>query len=288
MVPEFYLFMLPFLKSLSDGKIHSSDECVEYVCKEMNLSEADRKEPTKNSKRTKVVDRTLWSKTYLQWAGLVNTVNRGHYCITSEGSALLGKGLTIITRDYLVKNYKCFLENSQREKKPKDNKVKSVAEHEDVIYAIQSPNDRIPVEDQVKSLVLSASPSGIKSIVSNLLITLGYYFDGQDLTIEKEAISGCVFVDKLCIVPVFVYIALGTTDVSRNDIGKVLPLMYDKSCNCALFISLGSLSEEAKRFSATSYNIREIDVDELVRILIENKIGMKQISRDIVNLSFFK
>ena len=181
MVPEFYLFMLPFLKSLSDGKIHSSDECVEYVCKEMNLSEADRKEPTRNSKRTKVVDRTLWSKTYLQWAGLVNTVNRGHYCITSEGSALLGKGLTIITRDYLVKNYKCFLENSQREKKPKDNKVKSVAEHEDVIYAIQSPNDRIPVEDQVKSLVLSASPSGIKSIVSNLLITLGYYFDGKDL-----------------------------------------------------------------------------------------------------------
>ena len=120
------------------------------------------------------------------------------------------------------------------------------------------------------------------------LVTLGYYFDGNDLTIGKEALSGCVFVDILCIMPVFVYFALGTSEVSRNDIGKVLPLMYEKSCNSALFISLGALSEEAKRFSATSYNIREIDVNELVRILVDNKIGMEQVSRDIVNVSFFK
>ena len=101
MVPEFYYFMLPFLKYLSDGKTHSLDECVNGVSEILNLTEEDKSELVKSGTKPKYNDRTQWSKTYLQWAGLVKTVKRGHYAITEKGLKLLQKDINVITRDFL-------------------------------------------------------------------------------------------------------------------------------------------------------------------------------------------
>ncbi|HPJ69029.1 MAG TPA: winged helix-turn-helix domain-containing protein [Desulfobacteraceae bacterium] len=288
MVPEFFNFMLPLLKSLADGKTYSSDECAQKVSELLNLSEADKNELTRNGSRTKVIDRTQWSKTYLQWAGLVKTVRRGYYAITDKGLDLLQKDLSIITRNYLAENYPEFKENSKREKPQKIKKkteIKVADKHEVKDF---NPANEQNEPASLSSAFANASPDVIKTLISKALTALGYYSDSEFFSAEKENVSGCAFIDKLHISPFFVYVSLANSVVSRNDIGKILPLMYEKSCNNGLYITMGTFSSEAKRFMAASTNIKKMDIKEFSQILYENKIGVRNIYTTVIDEEFFK
>lgn len=288
MVPEFFYFMLPFLKYLSDGKTHSLDECVNGVSEILNLTEEDKSELVKSGTKPKYNDRTQWSKTYLQWAGLVKTVKRGHYAITDKGIELLQKDVKVITRDFLAENYPEFVENSTREKKPKVVKAKdSISETvpEMQVSFLVKKNNNGAING---SLLEGKSPAAIKTIVAKSLRALGYYIDNELLYIDKDAISGCAYVDRLHIVPIFIYISLPASEVSRNDIGKILPMMYEKSCSNALFITMGTFSPEAKRFTAPSTNIVKVDINEFVQILLDNNVGVKSVTTTVVDDDFYR
>lgn len=287
MVPEFFYFMLPFLKFLSDGKTHSLDECINGVSEILQLTEEDKSELVKSGTKPKYNDRTQWSKTYLQWAGLVKTVKRGHYAITDKGLELLDKDVKVISRDYLAENYPEFVANSSRERKskvPKAEKIKIDASPIETGSGISEGHcDTITIN----SLFTGKSSAAIKSIMVKALSALGYYVDKDDLTVDKDSISGCAFVDKLHIVPFFVYISLSSNEVSRNDIGKILPLMYEKSCGNALYVTMGRFSPEAKRFKAPSTNIVKIDITDFSGILFENKVGVKNVTKAVIDENFY-
>lgn len=288
MVPEFYYFMLPFLKYLSDGKTHSLDECVNGVSEILNLTEEDKSELVKSGTKPKYNDRTQWSKTYLQWAGLVKTVKRGHYAITEKGLKLLQKDINVITRDFLAENYPEFVANSTKEKKLKASKTQDAKN--EITLEIPSPLAvRRNCENAINgSLFEGKSPATIKSIIAKSLRALGYYMDPEELYVDKDNISGCAYLDRLHIVPIFVYISLPTSNVSRNDIGKILPMMYEKSCSNALFITMGTFSPEAKRFTAPSTNIVKVDIREFSQILLENNVGVKNVTTTVVDEDFYR
>lgn len=52
MIPEFQSLMLPLLKSVNDGQIHTMQETIQVLAKELNLSEEDLDEwlPSKSQK----------------------------------------------------------------------------------------------------------------------------------------------------------------------------------------------------------------------------------------------
>lgn len=181
--------MLPFLKYLSDGKTHSLDECVNGVSEILNLTEEDKNELVKSGTKPKYNDRTQWSKTYLQWAGLVKTVKRGHYAITENGKELLQKDIKVITRDFLAENYPEFVENSTREKKLKASKTQDAQNEITLEIPSQLAVKRNCENAITGSLFEGKSPATIKSIIAKSLRALGYYMDSEELYVDKDNIS---------------------------------------------------------------------------------------------------
>lgn len=285
MVPEFTYFMLPLLEFLSDQKVHSSDDCAEGVSRILNLTPEDKREMVKSGTRTKVVDRTQWSKTYLSWAELVHTVRRGYYVITKEGLALLAKKPDHIDKDFLKEHYPSFTVNSSPKKDQDTPKKESV-----IATPAQSHSSAVVEGDsykQILDLFKAANPDHTACILLKVLSSLGYYCDKDSLSINQSSIQGKFFLDSLKLFPAYLYVNLNSKIVSRNDVGQVLELMYNHSCNSALYLATNELAEDALRFSAPSANIVIMNIQHLAKIIIDKEIGFDIVHSKVFNPNYF-
>ena len=78
MIPKITECMFPLLQYMSDKKIHSAEECRDYISRVFNLSN-DEKVILKSK------DIVGWTKHRLKILGMLETVSRGNYRITEGG-----------------------------------------------------------------------------------------------------------------------------------------------------------------------------------------------------------
>lgn len=78
MIPKITECMFPLLQYMSDKKIHSAEECRDYISRVFNLSN-DEKVILKSK------DIVGWTKHRLKILGMLETVSRGKYRITVAG-----------------------------------------------------------------------------------------------------------------------------------------------------------------------------------------------------------
>ena len=247
MVPEFSCFLLPFLKYVSDRQVHSSDDCVHGVARLLNLSPSDMLEKVKSGSRSKVTDRTQWAKTYLEWAGLVTTVKRGYYAITNEGVALLQMNPTVVDKAFLMVNYPSFVKNSTSGRTGGKNKD----------------------ADKKSSLIMTDK---VKGDLTDREKMLNFLRSLSPADMAKVLVRAKIYLDKLEIVPAYLYMSLGESKVSRIQMGNLIQLMYDDSCNCSVILTLSGFEEEAFRFNAPAVNIVKIDGNQLATLIIDSGI----------------
>lgn len=88
MIPKYNEMYRKVLEVLNTHKELKLIDLVEEVSNLLNLSEEDRNETLDNDKQTVVYCRLVWTKTYLAKAGLLETVRRGVFKITSERKKL--------------------------------------------------------------------------------------------------------------------------------------------------------------------------------------------------------
>ncbi|HOE75566.1 MAG TPA: winged helix-turn-helix domain-containing protein [Rectinema sp.] len=285
MVPEFTYFMLPLLEFLSDKKVHSSDECVDGVCEILNLSPDDLRERVRKGNRTKVVDRTQWSKTYLGWAELVRTERRGYYVITDKGLELLAKNPKHIDRNFLIENYPNFVINSKSKKEDSHNKKLKASTVPQMDSTRTDLSDK--PSDTLLDILKTTDPYCIARVLCKILNSIGYYCQVDELLICKSSIQGKFFLDPLKVFPAFLFVNISSQKVTRNDVGQVLQLMYDNTCNSALYLVMNEMAEDARRFNAPSTNIKTMDIKHLVDIVVEKGIGVDIVERRVLNPHFF-
>lgn len=133
MIPEFEYFILPTLTALSAGNLLSLDDIRSAVISHFGFSDEELKETTKSGHNTKVNDRTTWALTYLRQAGLAESPKRAFDQITFAGLELLENPPSIITRDFLFKNYPLFRDFQNRSRGKKDKTQNSQRESVDSI-----------------------------------------------------------------------------------------------------------------------------------------------------------
>lgn len=269
MVPEFSCFLLPFLKYVSDGQVHSSDDCVHGVARLLNLSSTDMLEKVKSGSRSKVTDRTQWAKTYLEWAGLVTTVKRGYYAITNEGISLLQMNPTIVDKAFLMANYPSFVKNSAARRTGSENK--DADKKSSLIMTDKVKSDHTDKEKMLEFL-RSLSPANMAKVLVRVLQVNGYYCKESSFKVSNDSIRAKIYLDKLEIVPAYLYMSLGESKVSRIQMGNLIQLMYDDSCNCSVILTLSGFEEEAFRFNAPAVNIVKIDGNQLATLIIDSGI----------------
>lgn len=277
MIPTHEELMLPLLKLLSDGKIHSKPECTATLTKQFNLTEEEQNKLLPSGRVTVINSRVGWSKTYLQAAGLIRTGKRGYYEITQEGMNVLNSGIDHIDTNYLMR-YKSFKEFHTPKKK-------------DVIEKREEPDEELSPEELIDNAykkitaqlasdiidkILQQKPQFFERIVVDLLQSMGYGVGHTTKLSGDGGIDGIIQEDKLGLSNVFIQAKRWQrgNNVGRPELQAFVGAMASSGGKRGVFITTSDFTKEALAFKPEGYKIALVNGTKLAELMIDNNVGV--------------
>lgn len=291
-IPNYQAFMLPVLKSAAKGSVYISD-VVKQLADEMHISEEDRKLTISNGSSL-LYGRISWAKTYLMQAGLLESVGRGQFTITSEGKALLAQNPKQINNKLLEK-YPGFNAFKQRSKKKKDNAeiadgsdLDELSPEEAIHQSLESINSSLASELMGK--ILKANPTFFENLIIKLLIAMGYSNntdEGWEHTGKSgdDGIDGVINQDVLGVDKIYIQ-AKRYADkhpVSSGELRNFIGALDMCRAVKGVFVTTSEFTTDAKStVKKASKNIVLIDGKQLTQLMIKYSVGCK--TKEVVNI----
>jgi restriction endonuclease len=291
-IPNYQAFMLPVLKSAAKGSVYISD-VVKQLADEMHISEEDRKLTISNGSSL-LYGRISWAKTYLMQAGLLESVGRGQFTITSAGEALLAQNPKQINNKILEK-YPSFNAFKQRSKKKKDNTeiadgsdLDELSPEEAIHQSLESINSSLASELMGK--ILKANPTFFENLIIKLLIAMGYSNntdEGWEHTGKSgdDGIDGVINQDVLGVDKIYIQ-AKRYADkhpVSSGELRNFIGALDMCRAVKGVFVTTSEFTTDAKStVKKASKNIVLIDGKQLTQLMIKYSVGCK--TKEVVNI----
>ena len=88
-IPDYQSLMLPLLELAGDQQEHSIRQAVDALANRFGLTDADRRELLSSGRQRTFDNRVGWARTYLGKAGLLESLRRGVFRITSSGMQVI-------------------------------------------------------------------------------------------------------------------------------------------------------------------------------------------------------
>lgn len=101
-VPTYDKCMLPLLQFASDEAPHHIRDAIEALAHYFVLTDEERSQRLPSGKKYTFDDRVQWANTYLKKAGLLESVGRGLFRITTRGLSVLNQHPTHINKEFLM------------------------------------------------------------------------------------------------------------------------------------------------------------------------------------------
>lgn len=291
-IPNYQTFMLPVLKSAAKGSVYISD-VVKQLADEMHISEEDRKLTISNGSSL-LYGRISWAKTYLMQAGLLESVGRGQFTITSAGETLLAQNPKQINNKILEK-YPSFNAFKQRSKKKKDNAeiadgsdLDELSPEEAIHQSLESINSSLASELMGK--ILKANPTFFENLIIKLLIAMGYSNntdEGWEHTGKSgdDGIDGVINQDVLGVDKIYIQ-AKRYADkhpVSSGELRNFIGALDMYRAVKGVFVTTSEFTTDAKStVKKASKNIVLIDGKQLTQLMIKYSVGCK--TKEVVNI----
>ncbi len=291
-IPNYQTFMLPVLKSASKGSVYISD-VVKQLADEMHISEEDRKLTISNGSSL-LYGRISWAKTYLMQAGLLESVGRGQFTITSAGETILAQNPKQINNKILEK-YPSFNAFKQRSKKKKDNAeiadgsdLDELSPEEAIHQSLESINSSLASELMGK--ILKANPTFFENLIIKLLIAMGYSNntdEGWEHTGKSgdDGIDGVINQDVLGVDKIYIQ-AKRYADkhpVSSGELRNFIGALDMCRAVKGVFVTTSEFTTDAKStVKKASKNIVLIDGKQLTQLMIKYSVGCK--TKEVVNI----
>lgn len=291
-IPNYQAFMLPVLKSAAKGSVYISD-VVKQLADEMHISEENRKLTISNGSSL-LYGRISWAKTYLMQAGLLESVGRGQFTITSAGEALLAQNPKQINNKILEK-YPSFNAFKQRSKKKKDNTeiadgsdLDELSPEEAIHQSLESINSSLASELMGK--ILKANPTFFENLIIKLLIAMGYSNntdEGWEHTGKSgdDGIDGVINQDVLGVDKIYIQ-AKRYADkhpVSSGELRNFIGALDMCRAVKGVFVTTSEFTTDAKStVKKASKNIVLIDGKQLTQLMIKYSVGCK--TKEVVNI----
>lgn len=289
-VPKYNELYNPTLAVLLDEQVRKRNEIYSLVAKKINLSEQDLAEVL-SSGQTKFVNRAGWAITYLKKAGLIETVSRGIYKITSVGKKAVAEYSTIDNqvlsqyqtfRDFIKKsNVQSFEPNREI---PSDNTPQELLDkaYEDINNALA---------EELLGEIVKKNAGFFEKLVVKLLLKMGYggtLADAGQVTQASNdgGIDGIIKEDKLGFSQIYVQAKRWDINsvIGRPEIQKFAGALLDTGTKKGLFITTAHFSTNAVEF-ANRQHIVLIDGQKLAKLMIEYDIGVStSVSYHLKNL----
>lgn len=299
-IPGFQKFMLPLLKFVSDKKEHSTNEALEYIALEFNLTEEQQNEWLPSGNQKVFSNRVFWAKSYLKMAGLIENTKRAHFKITERGLLTLNENPEEINIKYL-KKFPDFLELLEGWKNSSPNNDK-----EEEIQTPQTPEEllensyqdiRKSLAQEILSKIKLCSPFFFEKLVVELLVKMGYGGSRTDAgkAIGKsgdEGIDGIIKEDKLGLDIIYIQAKRWESVVGRPEIQKFVGALAGQGAKKGIFITTSRFTIDARDYiPRNETKIVLIDGEHLANLLIDNDLGVsKQVVYEIkkIDLDFFE
>jgi restriction system protein len=290
-LPKFDEFLAPILKYASDDKEHELYETIEVMSDQFNLSEEDRNLVMPNGKRTYIYDRIAWAITYLVQAGLLVRTRRSKYKITNLGKEEAKIIPNKISYKYLEQfdSFKKFKESHHSTKQDSvDQKIDSkLTPDEEIEEIFRKRRDLLAQE--ILSQLIEIKPSDFERVVIDVVLSLGYGRNFEELAKKlgkpnDQGIDGEIPLDKLGLEKIYLQAKRYNPEhlVSASDIRDFIGALTTKAnAHKGVFITTSKFTKEAIETANRDKNHSTILIDgiELTRLMIENNVGTREVSK---------
>ena len=284
-VPDFQSLMLPTLNALSDGAAAPIRAVRERVADAEGLSPDELREMLPSGHQPVFNNRVGWALTYLQRAGLLESVRRGVYRLNDEGRRLLNSQLSRIDISVL-RNYPKYVEWSNAQ--VLDQGIATTVEDETSATPEETLDNaaqrlREDLEREVLGRVRDAEPVFLERVVVDLLIAMGY--GGGDVAMGRVTgrsgdggIDGTIWEDALGLDEVYVqakkYAPRNT--VGEGDLRNFAGAIDAAGTTKGVFVTTSSFTTSAREYVRVSpKRIVLIDGAELARLLVLHDVGVR-------------
>lgn len=277
-LPKYYELYRPFLKALSDEKVHTLKEIKDYITKLLNLNEELLLERLPSGKQTIYDNRIGWARTYLKKAGLISSPQRAHLQITVEGQALLASGVNITDR-LLAERYSEFADfiiGGKKIAKQKDNIEETILETPQETLERVFKNINKQLADDLLTEIMNQSTTFFENIVVDLMQLMGYGDGFVTKASRDDGIDGVINEDKLGFNLIYIQAKRWNpnTTIGKPEIQKFAgAMMGPPKIEKGLFITTAKYSQGAKEF-ANAQHIILVDGQKLTELMIEYGLGV--------------
>ena len=287
-IPDYQTAMRPLLQFAADGKVHSFRDALDYLAKEFNLTDEERKKLLPSGRRELFSDRVSWAKTHLRMAGLIESPSRGNFQITERGKQILSEQPDRIDVR-ILREQPGYLEASGSKNRRTERKVIE----KDSPNSDQTPEEQIETAsltlrnslgEEILSKMKAASSSFFERLVVELLVRMGYGGTRKDAgqaigRSGDEGIDGIIKEDRLGLDVIYIQAKKWEATIGRPEIQKFAGALQGFRAKKGVFITTSDFSKEAEDYASKIDNkIILIDGEMLWNLMIDFGIGVSTIA----------
>ena len=284
--------MLPLLKYLSNNVERKYPEVIDHLADVFKLEKEDL-ETEKAGGGNLFFNRIGWAKDYLTKAELLER-KRGIFLITLRGLDLLKQNPTRIDKKSLMQfdSFLPYVSKNQTQETVVTEKEKMVSE--------QTPDDLIDLgineinnilKNELLEKLKTVDPTFFEKLILHLVESLGY---GKGKHVGKsndKGIDAEIPQDKLGLDMIYIQAKRYSEKVSAHEIRDFMGALSLKKSKKGVFITTSSFTSDAyDDVKHSEKNIILIDGSELVKLMIENNVGIntkKSFSVKEIDLEYF-
>jgi restriction system protein len=281
-IPDYQTIMLPLLNYAKDGKPHSLHNAVDDLATIFKLSESEKRELLPSGKQPIFENRVGWARTYLKKARLLDSTQRGYFCITERGKIALNQNLSKIDGHFLDQ-FEEFREFKQmKREKPSQATLNQTPAEQTPLELLDNAYQKISdsISYDLLQTVKSCSPSFFEKLVIDLLLNMGYGGSraeaGQTIgSTGDEGIDGIIKEDRLGLDIIYIQAKRWEGVVGRPEIQKFAGALQGQRAHKGIFITTSYFSKEANEFAEDiDRKIILIDGRRLTELMIEYNVGV--------------
>ncbi len=283
-VPDFQSFMLPLLRRLVDGELHTLQSLYLELSDELELSVDDKAELLPSGKQRVFHSRIGWARTYLYKSELIEVVKRATFRITDSGKQLLDTKPSKIDKA-LLSQFPSFVEFIKPGKTTSNKSIDEMPEE-----VAQTPTEQIEqahraiqneLADELLGVVKEGTPQFFEQLVVDLMIAMGYGGSHPEAGKATQytndgGIDGIINEDALGLDTIYLQAKRykdGT--IGRSDIQSFAGALDMQKAKKGVFITTSQFSKAAKEFvNVIEKSIVLIDGQNLAELMIKFDLGV--------------
>jgi restriction system protein len=286
-IPKFEDIFLPFLRTLSNQKVHALKDVREKLAKRFRLTPEEREEQVSSGSR-QFDNRVAWTKAHLIKASLVDSPERGKLQITERGLNLLSEKPRKITVKILKERFSEYAEFRRQ--------IRTIEEEEIQVESEESNTPEEAVEAGYKQLrkalqqdlldkIKECNPYFFEKLVVHLLVAMGYGGAHEEkLGLSRDGgIDGMIKEDKLGLDVIYIQAKRWSNPVGRPDLQAFAGSILGRSAQKGVFITTSRFTKDAVDYvKHLNQKIILVDGDQLTEYMIDFNVGVHETARYVV------